>query len=127
MSEANEEPRRALKLLVVHLSKLIDANDDDGPLTSGGQPHEYIYEAISLWLADRYPEMKITSNAVMDVVSYFSSALQSDSDGSLTGSNRNIANVGYYQRGRDYQWEPDDLEPGHWEDHMRPPDWMVGD
>ena len=64
---------------------------------------------------------------MLEIALYFTSSFQPNIDGSNSSVSRNIANVGYYQRGRDYQWEPDDLEPGHWEDHMQPPDWVVGD
>ncbi len=125
MNEADKEARNALDWLGLQLFQLIEENGHDRLVSNSAQPHEYIFEAVSLWLNARYPNEKLPSTAVLDIVSYFSSQHQAANGES--DFRRNIANVGHHQRGRDYQWESDDLEPGHWEDHMSPPDWMVGD
>ena len=127
MNQTDKEAEKALEMLGKQLFQLIEDNGHDRLTDDSGQPHEYIFETVSLWLAARYPDKKLPSTAVLEILPYFSSTYQIDHEGSYTCSNRNVANVGHYQRGRDYQWEPDDLESGHWEDHMRPSDWMVGD
>lgn len=127
MNQTDNEKLHNINSLGDELFELMKENNDNHLINEFGQPHEYIQDAIKLWLSQNCNEKNLNNSVVLEIALYFTSSFQPNIDGSNSSVSRNIANVGYYQRGRDYQWEPDDLEPGHWEDHMQPPDWMVGD
>ncbi|WP_019865153.1 hypothetical protein [Methylovulum miyakonense] len=91
------------------------------------------------WFAVVAPNTKFTDGHVVEVLDYLTTRIEEEANPTKSHMaslqmedeefdvRRNVANVGYYQRGRDYQWERDDLEPGHWEDHISTPDWRMDD
>ena len=124
-SPDTESVQQALNELARAIDKLMTIRAHDTFLDENGTPRMYILKTIANWLRERYPNEKIPVSAVWGVFYQLKPAYEEEDE--RADRPRNMANVGYYQRGRDYQWEQEDLEPGHWEDHMTPPDWTVED
>lgn len=122
----NSEKR--LELFIGRLYHTLDEHKLSGFRYPNGEFRPEIVEEAMSFLKLHYNDDEIPEELLTELIAAVehNEGLPSASIGCEGHDRRrNIANIGYSHNGRDYQWEREDLEPGHWEDHMSPPDWMV--